>query len=369
MKIALISSLNSIHTTRWAYGFAEKGHEVHVITCHLAETLPSERISVHLLPFGPPLGYFLNAPFLKSMLQKICPDIMNAHYATGYGTLGRLCCFHPYVLSVWGSDVYDFPYKSRIHRYLLRKNLLSADTICSTSKVMAEQVRKVCPELRDIRITPFGVDTELFSPKPNLKNPEDIIIGTVKSLEPKYGIDTLLEAFVLVKNHFEQKDRGISERLRLVIVGGGSEEKKLKAIAGNLGISNQCRWIGRVDHREVSRWLNQFDIYSALSKLDSESFGVAVIEASACYLPVVVSDAGGLPEVVKHRETGFVVPKRNPTEAGKAMIRLIEEPNLRKEMGAKGREHVIQRYEWNHCVDLLEGVLKETAEQLKTRVS
>jgi len=358
MKIALLAGLSTIHTLRWANSFAERGHEVHVITCHPdTSNKVSRKVLVHPLPFPTPGGYYLNGPNLKILLHKIHPDVLNAHYASGYGTLARLCGFHPYVLSVWGSDVYDFPYKSPVHLKLLRKNLLAADTICSTSNAMAEQVRAVYPEVQDIRITPFGVDTETFSPKPELKDPGLVTIGTVKKLEPKYGIDTLLQAFAYVKGHYDTLDPEISRRLRLIIVGGGSEERKLKGLADSLGISEQCHWIGKIGHEEVPGYLNQFDIFAALSRLDSESFGVAVIEASACGLPVVVSDAGGLPEVVREAETGFVVPRENPEEAGKAMIRLIDDPDLRRMMGEKGRQHVMREYEWDHCVGSLEDVL------------
>ena len=360
MKIVLLAPLSEIHTVRWANAFAGKGHEVHVVTSH-PDTIHrvSDRVIIHPLSFPAPAGYHLNTLVLKRLLKDISPDVLNAHYASGYGTLGRLCGFKPYVLSVWGSDVYDFPYKSRVHWKLVRKNLHAADRICSTSNAMAGQVRKICPEVQDVRITPFGVDAATFSPKPELKDPGLITIGTVKKLESKYGIDTLLQAFAYVKEHFQQQDLEISRKLRLVIVGGGSEESKLKEMARHLGISDQCDWVGRVAHQEVPGWLNRFDIYSALSRLDSESFGVAVIEASACCLPVVVSDAGGLPEVVKEGETGFVVPRENPEEAEKAMIRLIDDPDLRRVMGEKGRQHVMREYEWDHCVGLLEGVLKE----------
>ena len=57
-----------------------------------------------------------------------------------------------------------------------------------------------------------------------------------------------------------------------------------------------------------------------------------------------------------------MVPRENPEEAGEAMIRLIDDPVLRKAIGKKGREHVIREYEWGHCVGLLERVLKETVE-------
>lgn len=361
MRIALLAASTSIHTIRWTNALAYRGHEVHLMTCHPG--IPdnfSQGVAVHTLPFPAPAGYFLDAIALKTLLRKVRPDVLNAHFASGYGTMGRLSAFHPYVLSVWGSDVYDFPCKSSIHRSLLRKNLLAADAVCSTSNVMAKQVRKICPEISDIDITPFGVDTDLFSPDPESRDPRYITIGTVKTLDSKYGIDTLLEAFANVKRYFNHRDEATSKRLRLMIVGSGPQEYELKRLAGILGIADQCHWTGKAAHRDVPKYLNQFDVFSALSRLDSESFGVAVIEASACGLPVVVSDAGGLPEVVRGGRTGLVVPREDPEAACRALVELIRNESLRKKMGETGREHVRKEYEWGHCVDILEGVLKKT---------
>ena len=121
MRIALLAGLTSIHTIRWANGLAERGHEIHVITCHSGGDPLLEKVTVHELPYKPPQGYFLNKFSLRKILASIQPGVLNAHYAIGYGTLARLSGFHPCVLSVWGSDVYDFPEKSFLHRMLLKK--------------------------------------------------------------------------------------------------------------------------------------------------------------------------------------------------------------------------------------------------------
>jgi glycosyltransferase involved in cell wall biosynthesis len=358
MKVALLSSLSSIHTTRWANIFAEKGHDVYVITCHArGNDSLSPRIKVYQLPYQSPLGYYLNTCALQKILKEIKPDILNAHYASGYGTLARLCSFHPYVLSVWGSDVYDFPYKSFFHKYILKKNLLAADIVCSTSHVMSAQTKKVCPQLEEIPITPFGVDTNIFKPMPQFIDSQYITIGTVKTLAPKYGIDTLLKAFACAKNTIKKVDIETSSRLRLLIVGGGPQKKELNDLAQNLGINEQCIWAGQIPHAEVPRYLNQLDIYVALSKL--ESFGVAIIEASACGIPVVVSNVGGLPEVVKNKETGLIVEKDNPQQAANALIEFICNPHLRHKIGKKGREYVKNTYEWDKCAATMEKIYKK----------
>jgi glycosyltransferase involved in cell wall biosynthesis len=358
MKIVILSSLGSIHTIRWANGLAERGHELHILSCHSGGDPLSEKVIVHELPHKPPQGYFLNKFALRKILASIKPDILNAHYASGYGTLARLSGFHPCVLSVWGSDVYDFPEKSLLHRMLLKKNLLFADVVCSTSHVMAKQTRMICPELQEIPVTPFGVDTELFKPMPELRDERYITIGTVKTLAPKYGIDLLLRAFAHVREVLAKENSETAKRLRLMIVGSGPQEKELMQLAENLGISDQCQWVPRVPHTDVPKYLNKLDIYVALSR--QESFGVAVIEASACGIPVVVSDVGGFPEVVKDGETGVIVEKEKPQEAGNVILELVKDQDFRLHLGKNGIRHIALNYEWISCVKTMEKILKRS---------
>lgn len=364
MKIALLAGLSSIHTVRWANAFSERGHCVHLITSHPGGPDPLHSgVTLHMLPFNAPIGYYLNTKHLKKLLDKIKPDVLNVHYASGYGTLARLSGFHPSVLSVWGSDVYDFPKTNRLCMKILRKNLLAADAVCSTSQAMAMQTRKICPELKEIHVTPFGVDTNLFKPEPKYHDPRHITIGTVKTLAPKYGIDTLLRAFAYAFEKLSSSDPGLADKMRLMVVGGGPQENELKSLAAQLKIQGRCLWTGRVPHQDVPQYLNQLDIYVALSRLDSESFGVAVLEASACGLPVIVSDVGGLPEVVINGETGFVVKKEAPDEAGEAIIKLISEPNSIVTFATNGRRYVRNKFEWEENVLQLLTVLQKSSKR------
>jgi glycosyltransferase involved in cell wall biosynthesis len=308
--------------------------------------------NVYYLPIHNKMGYYLNAPFVKKFVNKIKPDIINVHYASGYGTLARIANLKMYILNVWGSDVYDFPYESKLKMVIIKRNLKHAFQIASTSEVMKKQVLSLIKPIRKIVVTPFGVDTKIF--KPEIKGEYDkFIVGTVKTLAPKYGISVLIKAFDYAVK------LGIANA-QLLIVGGGKQQRELQAFADSLPSSQKIKFIGPVKHDEVPRYLTKFDVYVAMS--ESESYGVAVVEAEACGIPVIVSSVGGLPEVVDENISGFIIPVGDWKAAGKKIYTLYKNKELRMKMGNAGRNLVLQKYDWNYCVDIMEKLYRQIYE-------
>ncbi|MGD0402202.1 MAG: glycosyltransferase [Candidatus Acidiferrales bacterium] len=346
-RICFLANLGALHSVRWANHFHQKGYEVHIITLREGEGL-REGIHVHRLqddlPFN--LNYFRGVRQVRELLADIRPSIVHAHYASGYGTLGRLVGFHPYIVSVWGSDIYEFPHRSPLHKWLLKRNLAAADYLCSTSADMAREAKQYTS--KPILITPFGVDCDEFSIPEVSNESNEFVIGTVRSMEKSYGIDCLLKAFKLLVN--EHPDWPI----KLVIVGGGTLEHEYRELALNLGLGDLVHFAGKVPHWRVRDYLRSFSVFAALS--DRESFGVAILEASSCGLPVVVSRVGGLPEVVVDGETGLMVPPDDEVAAAKCFEKLYLTPILRNSLGRAGRQLVKQRFEWNQTAKIMENL-------------
>lgn len=339
-----------MHTQRWTEALSERGLEVTLVSQEPpGNWTPPARVAFHLLPFRGHLGYFANAPALRAILRRVRPDVLSAHYASGYGTLAALLRYRPTLLSVWGSDVFVFPRQSWLAGRLVRWNLRRAHRIASTSRAMEAQVRSLVPEIGRIEVTPFGVDVDRFQPRKGIRDEAVVTVGTVKTMDHDYGIDFLLRAFARLVADPALEATGLAARLRLLLVGGGPERENLEKLAGDLGIADRTTFQGRVPHGDVSGWLNRLDVYVAASR--SESFGVAVLEASACGLPVVVSDVGGLPEVVQHGRTGWVTPRGDVAALHESIRSLVVDPGLRRDLGEAGREFVRREYAWSACVD------------------
>jgi glycosyltransferase involved in cell wall biosynthesis len=355
MKILFLAGGSSIHTVRWVNALSRKGHEVHLAyqKHHMPKlNIIDQSVAQYCLPAKGNIGYYANSFALKKICKQVNPDIVNAHYASGYGTLARVSKLRPLLLSVWGSDVYEFPYESKLKYNIIHKNLLYADKIASTSHVMAKKVSKIIKnDVDDIAVTPFGVDLSLFRQKASYRREKNqpINIGLVKTLSPKYGIDYLVKAFKILIDYYRDT-RDVPE-LKLTIYGTGEQLEELQNLCKLLGIEQLVEFRGHISNTKVANALSELDIFSASSI--SESFGVSVVEAMAVGLPVVATDADGFTEVVVDGETGIIVPKKDPTAMAKALRRLVEDEPLRIRMGTLGRARVEELYDFDKNVEAM----------------
>lgn len=363
MKVAILAPATSIHAIRWAEGLAAAGLEIVLATQHPPKQDFDPRVRLEVLPHRGTPGYFLNARPLRAILRRTRPDLVNAHYASGYGTLARLAGHRPMLLSVWGSDVFDFPGRSPLHRWWLRRTLRWADGIASTSKVMADEVRRLVPEIQDVAVTPFGVDTSVFRPRrgePIDPISRPLVVGTVKTMAPVYGIDILIRAFAAMTCDPAGPPE-LASAVCLRLAGDGPQLSAYRRLADGLGVGDRVEFTGSIPHSSVPRFLQCLDVYAAFSR--SESFGVAVIEASACGLPVIVSDAGGLAEVVSPEETGLIIPRDDVSAAAAAIRRLLLDADLRRRLGEAGRRRVESHYAWTRSLEVMTSVYAHVAEQ------
>lgn len=358
MRVLFLSAASSIHTVRWVNALSELGHKVTLVSQkdHKAvKNSISGKVKVIYLPFDGSKGYYLNAPALKRIYKKEIFDVINVHYASGYGTLARIARLSDILLSVWGSDVYDFPYESKIKEIILRKNLQYASAIASTSNCMAKQTRKFVEKNKKIFVTPFGVEIDKFYPDKSGNSQGKFVFGIVKTLAPKYGIDTVIKAFALFLKGLQM---GEKEKTELRIYGAGPQLEELKKLTKFYGIDERVLFEGYIQNCNVPQVLNQMDVFLLGSKLNSESFGVAAVEAMACGLPVIATKVDGFKEVIEDKITGFLVPVDDVETMSQYMKQLYKDKELRKEMGRQGRQRVEQLYDWKKNVSTMIEIYK-----------
>ena len=356
MKIILLSDANSIHTIRWVKALSKRGYEIILVSFSISLENKKDFLNLGIKTYDLEISkkiirsgesswrkirYIFAVRKIISIIGKEKPDILHAHFLSSYGLLGRLTGYKPFFCSVWGSDIMSFPNKNIIAKRITKFILTGADIICATSNVMKNELTKYIN--RDVHVIPFGVDTDFFKPlsEGNKKRPSELVIGSVKGLHPRYGIDILIRVFNKLKSEYK-------DPLKLVIAGDGPQKRDLLNLIKELRLEKDISILGSIPHENVPEILYSFDIFVALSR--EESFGVAVLEASSCGLPVVVSNAGGLPEVVIKNKTGFIVSKDEIETALDVIKKLLSNKDLRKEMGINGRNFVLKNYCWESSV-------------------
>ncbi len=357
LSLLFLSDTYSEHTEKWVLSLAQQGIRVGVFSFNKAPYAWYEnKINIELL-FEPEtaitgiglkekLNYFKYLPILKSKIKTFKPDIVHAHYATSYGLIAALSRFKPFVVSVWGADVYDFPKQNTINRRILKYVLRKANMICSTSHCMKTETQLYTSNL--ITVIPFGIDIVKFNRAPEqlpFQNKAVITIGNIKPLESKYGIETLIQAFEMIIKKY------IHLSFQLLLVGEGSEKTKYEDLCQTLNIKDKVVFTGRVPHAQIADYHRKIDIFISLSVLDSESFGVSLVEAMSSKSCVIASNVAGFNEVLGGDNTcGFLIPKNDVQQAVQAISNYIDQPVLAIAKAEQARQRAVALYNWEQNV-------------------
>jgi glycosyltransferase involved in cell wall biosynthesis len=348
-RILFLADINSIHTQRWVINLIAKDFEIGIFSLSAKSTTWMDDIdglTFECYGLGQgvvrsnkrmgKMSYFSAIKDARKFCDSFTPEIVHAHYASSYGMLATRLKFPKTILSLWGSDVYEFPKRSVLHRILFKRILKSIPVVCSTSKDMAREAGKYVS--KDYKITPFGIDTDVFRP---IETPRsEWVIGTVKSLEDVYGIDRLIRLFARFNDVYNGETR-------LFIYGKGSKEDELKKLSEDLGVAEFVEFKGYVSGEDLVKAFNSLDVFVALSR--QESFGVAVLEAQACGVPVLVSNVGGLPEVVG--EGSGTIISGDDYERGYGALLEYAYTQDREELSSKARAFVLENYSEEVCVN------------------
>lgn len=360
MKICYLSDAGSAHTLKWSEYFLSKGYEVIVISLGDGEIPGAKIYSCEVEGFRTRSDisklfiYFKQLSKIREFIKSENPDIIHAHYATSYGMLASLLNIHPYILSIWGSDIYKFPKRGFFQRKMLEYNLKNADIILSTSKDMRREAMQYTD--KEMLITPFGVDIERFKPMEVERYP-DFTVGIIKSFYPIYGISYLIKAFKKFVDHTGNNSA------KLLLGGKGSQEQELRDLAESLGIKENVIFLGFLNTDEVIEAFNKMDVAVFPSIPNSESFGVAAVEAQACGVPTIISNVGGLPEATSPGYSSIVVEPEDEDAIYKAILKLYEDEDLRKEMSKNARQYIIDHFTIEDNFNLVDEIYQDLLNQ------
>lgn len=248
-------------------------------------------------------------------------------------------------------------------RALLRRIGEGTDTLTYLGEYTRSRIaRALTPEAasRMVQLPP-GVDEKTFHPasggaavRARLGLADRPVVVCVSRLVPRKGQDTLIQAMPLILA--AQPDAV------LLIVGGGPYADDLKRLAERTGVADSVRFTGAVPWEELPAHFGAGDVFAMPCRtrrggLDVEGLGIVYLEASATGLPVVAGDSGGAPDAVLDGETGWVVRGGEPGEAAERIVALLDDAELRRRMGERGRKWVEDAWRWDLLAERLKALL------------
>lgn len=337
-------------------------HKVSVITAGLESSGIDDyvwRLPV-LLRIEREWGDVIFCPSVYTALRKTAFDIVHAHTPRKlFAEFVALCKLFnrrrlPYVVSVrlvntslptpmrWFSNLY----LKTVEKFVF-KHAEAVVVQTEANKRFLERNCKITPA--KVRIIPNAVDTILFDPdrynQDNVRRKYEV--GEAKTvvfagrLTTQKGLEHLFRAALLVKRDMPC--------IKFVIAGTGPQEQYLKALNRSLGIEGNVKFLGEVYHDMMPEIHSLADIF-VLPSL-SESFPNVMLEAMAMRKPVVATRVGVIPEILENRKTAILVQPANPEELAKAILEVLTDKNLARELGKRARELVQKEYTWFRVIN------------------
>lgn len=272
----------------------------------------------------------------RALCSKNDYDIINAHFVVPSGLPGVLLSKHykiPLVTSLHGGDIYDPSKKHSPHRYsLLRKLILwllnNSNQVTAQSNNTSQNAKEYYGYNDEIKIIPLGFSIPVFSKmtRDDLGLAEDdIVLISIGRLVARKGYYYAIEAISKLNN----------KKVKYLIIGEGPEEKDLKSLIEKYGLEDNVILLGYVSEEKKYQYLSNSDIY-LLSSLH-EGFGICLMEAMYCGLPIVSTDHGGQTDFLIDGKNAFLVPIEDSSTLSQKIGQLIADTDQRDKMSGENK--------------------------------
>lgn len=304
----------------------------------------------------PPISYHPLHPKVINYLLNFLNDLRNEKHdiiqtydawpLSFSGAIGSLIYNVPLFVGAHGTAAINPLFNWKTKHSLIWSYKISKVVLCISSftRSMLEELTG----LSKFIVLPLdGVDFEFFAKERNISKLEEIwrpgkIILTVAKLKERKGIDTSLMAFKYVKEKIND--------VKYIIIGSGNP-MIYQPIISRLGLKD-VYFLGPVSDEELAMYYQLCDVFVMTPKkfgMDVEGFGLVYLEAGAAGKPVVASASGGVVDVIRHMENGLLVPERDPVATADAILKVLNDDELAKKLGARGRQ-IAREYSWEKAV-------------------
>jgi len=346
---------SGVVATELGLALAKRGFEIHFIAHRLPFRLRTFESNVYFHEVSAAsYPVFEQAPTNLALATKMVEvvenydlDVLHVHYAMPFAASAYLArqLLLPRQLGVvttlHGTDVTVVGVEPAFFR-ITQFSIQSSDRVTAVSHFLKQRAEAAFGITRPIEVVYNFVDPQVFAPRRRsgvrLAPPQSRIVMHASNFRKVKNIPTVIEVFSEVRKRVPSK---------LVMVGDGPEKASAEHQARELGLQRDVLFLGNQDMME--ELLPLADVF--LLPSSSESFGLVALEAMSAEVPVVASNVGGLPEVVKHGVTGYLHDPANHSGMVESVLRLLTDEPRRRAMGRRGRKVASERFSVDEMVD------------------
>lgn len=368
MKVLIVSPYYSgvgglqQYTFKIAAGLHDAGVETTVVTTSRFPRGPGP--SVITLPR---LTKISNTPVslrwfgsIKKVIEEFDPDVVNGQLPVPYmaDVAARVCGDRPFVLTYHNDAVgVTLLTKLMVRAYydILGKGTIKrASRIITTSQRYAERSPYLNKFGNKTAVVPPGVDLATFNPNVNsrfvkdtfdLDGPIILFVGQLNKAHRHKGLPILIRAL-----------RDLDPSTKLVVVGGGNWLSHYVAEAERASVAERVVFAGIVPEEEMPLYYRGADLTVLPTYTAAEGFGMVLAEANACGRPVIGTNVGGIPSVVRDRYNGLLVEPGDLRELEQAITTILNDSELATTLGQNGYERIKSEFTWDRAVTRTIGV-------------
>ncbi len=360
---------SGVVATELGKALALKGHQIHFISYALPFRLSNfiENITFHEVEMSnyPLFEFPLYSLALTSKMVEVAEyenlDLLHVHYAIPHATSAYLAKQIikskkdlPFITTLHGTDITLVGLEPSFMP-LVKFSTEASDGVTAVSRFLKEKTLTNYNIEKDIEVIPNFIDSELYKPtvktefhKHIAPNNEKVLVHTSNFRVVKRVSDTI-KIFEKVLKEMPAK---------LLLVGDGPDRSECERLSRELKICDHVKFLGKQDG--LVEILNASDLFLIPSQ--SESFGLAALEAMACGLPVISSSVGGLPELVAHNETGYIAEIGDIDRMAKYAVDLLTNERKYKSFSEASRKRSVEKFDKSVIVPMYEALYKKVIE-------
>jgi glycosyltransferase involved in cell wall biosynthesis len=294
------------------------------------------------------MGTFLVSGAWHSLWQarEFRPDVVHIFFGVPDGPIGWLLKRTyglPYIISLRGADVPSDEVKRFAKQYKLLRPFIrwlwrDADALVAVSNGLRSYAKETSPDL-PIQVISNAIDLSAFTPAPQRDTNGLVRLLYVGRFNVFKNVETLVEAV----GKLSQMDVGEFE---LNLVGEGEQRPVLERIVSELGLTRRVKFAGWVARDQIADHYRLADVF--VTATTWEGMPNTVLEAMACGLPIVGTQASGLHELVRDGLNGYLVPTKDPEALAQALARLMGDGYERRRMGRESRRLAEREFAWEY---------------------